>query len=95
MNINRMVGLLVGLAVCLIMGLAGCSDENSKFKGEFLSGCMQGGASKALCGCMYDKLISKYTPEQMLLATYKLQQNEVLRKQMAEDTIDFAIMCRK
>lgn len=44
---------------------------------------------------MYDKLMNKYVPEQLLTVTYRPQQDEVLTKSLAKDTTDFAIMCRK
>ena len=48
-----------------LAALTGCSDENSQVKGEFLSGCVQGGASKSLCSCIFGKLEQKYSPAEM------------------------------
>ncbi|QAY89983.1 hypothetical protein CUN63_08580 [Pseudomonas sp. ACM7] len=45
--------------------LTGCSDENSRARGEFLSGCVQSGASKAICQCTFQKLEAKYSPAQL------------------------------
>lgn len=40
--------------------LQGCSDENSRIKGEFISGCIQTGGVKSVCSCVYDKFTDKY-----------------------------------
>lgn len=47
----------------LSFSLLGCSDEHSRSRGEFLSGCIQGGATKALCSCAYDQLVNIYTAD--------------------------------
>lgn len=87
MKLATLVFSLLSLLV-----VAGCSNENSQFKGEFLSGCLQGGSSKAICSCTYDKLESQYSPEE-------LQQFMVNpRQESAEDMTRFvmksALECR-
>ena len=52
--------LVLGLLV-----LAGCSDDKSKLRGQFLSGCVQGGSPKLVCTCVYDKLEKTYSTEQL------------------------------
>jgi hypothetical protein len=50
---------IVSLFFCLLV-LVGCSDSRSKFRGQVLAGCIQGGGSKAICKCGFDKLESAY-----------------------------------
>lgn len=45
--------------------LAGCSDEGSKERGQFISGCVQSGVSKSICICTWDKIEEKYTPKEL------------------------------
>jgi len=53
-------------AVLLMAALmSGCSDENSKVRGQFLAGCIQGGAPKAICACTFKKLEASYSPAQL------------------------------
>lgn len=53
-------------AVLLMTTLvAGCSDENSKVRGQFLAGCIQGGAPKAICTCTFEKLEAIYSPAEL------------------------------
>lgn len=42
-----------------VLALAGCSDENSKIRGEFIAGCVHGGLSKSVCACSFKKIESK------------------------------------
>ncbi|MGI0549924.1 hypothetical protein ACRCPE_04520 [Pseudomonas aeruginosa] len=52
--------LVLGLLV-----LAGCSDDKSKLRGEFLSGCVQGGSPKPICICIYERLEKTYSTDQL------------------------------
>lgn len=53
-------------AVVLMAALvSGCSDENSKVRGQFLAGCLQGGAPKAICACTFEKLEAIYSPAEL------------------------------
>jgi len=45
--------------------ITACSDENSKIRGEFIAGCMNGGSSKAVCACTFEKLETKYSPSEL------------------------------
>jgi len=45
--------------------ITACSDENSKIRGEFIAGCMNGGSSKAECACTFEKLETKYSPAEL------------------------------
>lgn len=45
--------------------ISACSDENSKIRGEFIAGCMNGGSSKTVCACTFEKLETKYSPAEM------------------------------
>jgi len=78
--------------VLLASGLIhGCSDENKVVRGEFMAGCVQGGAPKSICSCTFEKLEGKYTPDEL----------KVLNRPMAappqkflEDVVTFALACR-
>lgn len=52
-------------AVLLATLVSGCSDENSKVRGQFLAGCIQGGAPKAICACTFEKLEAIYSPAEL------------------------------
>jgi hypothetical protein len=45
--------------------VSGCSDENTKVRGQFLAGCIQGGAPKAICACTFEKLEAIYSPAEL------------------------------
>jgi hypothetical protein len=49
----------------LLLGLllTACSDESTRWRGEFIAGCMQGGTSTALCQCIFEKLAVRYPAE--------------------------------
>jgi len=51
--------------VSAVLVMMGCSDENLRIKGQFLSGCVQAGAPKSVCVCTFEKLEKKYSPAEM------------------------------
>lgn len=57
------------LMITALLLLVGCSDENSHARGEFLSGCVQSGTPKAICRCTFQKLETKYSPEELRSVT--------------------------
>lgn len=57
---KKYLALLASLAL-----ITACSDENSKIRGEFIAGCMNGGSSKAVCACTFEKLETKYSPAEL------------------------------
>ncbi len=79
------------LALFAIVALAGCSDENSKVRGEFMAGCIKGGAGKSICACTFEKLENAYSPEQLkaLNTPYKAPPDSFIK-----DTLRFAMACR-
>ncbi|HEJ4043540.1 hypothetical protein LER27_13950 [Pseudomonas aeruginosa] len=79
------------IALFAIVALAGCSDENSKVRGEFMAGCIKGGAGKSVCACTFEKLEKAYSPEQLkaLNTPYKAPP-----KIFIKDTLRFAMACR-
>lgn len=81
----------VVLALFAIVALAGCSDENSKVRGEFMAGCIKGGAGKSICACTFEKLEKAYSPKQLkaLNSPYKAPPETFI-----QDTLRFAIACR-
>lgn len=48
-----------------LLVITGCSDGNSKFKGEFLAGCMNSGSSQPYCSCALEKLEVQYSPAEL------------------------------
>lgn len=52
------------LTLALLM-LAGCSDEYSTVRGQFIAGCVQGGAPKDICACTFKGLEKEYTPQEL------------------------------
>ena len=52
--------LLIPLAI-----MACSKSPEDAFKGEFLSGCMKSGGSKASCQCVMDKLLADSSQETM------------------------------
>lgn len=53
-------------AVLLMAAMvSGCSDENSKVRGQFLAGCIRGGAPKTICACTFEKLETIYSPAEL------------------------------
>lgn len=58
---NKYLALLASMLL-----ITACSDENSKIRGEFIAGCMNGGSSKAVCACTFEKLEAKYSPSELL-----------------------------
>lgn len=81
---------LAALIISLPLSITACSDENSKVRGEFLAGCVQGGASKALCSCIFEKLEDTYTTAEL----QKLNKTYPPPQRFVEDTITFALECR-
>jgi hypothetical protein len=85
MNMKINIAVVLGL-----LAIAGCSDENSKLRGQFLAGCIQGGVSKAICACTFEKLAGKYSPTELkALSVNANPPNSFLR-----DTVGFAQACQ-
>ena len=56
----------LSISLVLLAALAGCSDENSNLRGQFLAGCIQGGAPKSICSCTFEKLEKKYSHAELV-----------------------------
>lgn len=80
------------MTVIALVALAGCSDENSQARGQFLSGCMQGGASKSICSCMLGKLEQKYSPAEMKAMSTP---SGATSDQVIKDLFASALVCRQ
>lgn len=78
------------LSLTALILLAGCSDENHKVRGQFIAGCMNGGASKALCQCTFEKLEAKYSPTQL----QAVNQSATSSGKVMQDILKFAMVCR-
>ena len=62
---NRINPLWVALLL-VVPALSACSDSKAtKIKKDILAGCRNGGGSKQVCNCAYDKLTEKYSTEQL------------------------------
>lgn len=69
----------------------GCSDENKVVRGEFLAGCVQGGAPKSICSCTFEKLEEKYTPDELK----QLSRSMAMPPQkFLKDVMNYAMACR-
>ncbi|QIE89762.1 hypothetical protein [Pseudomonas nitroreducens] len=80
------------LAVFLcFLTLAACSDENSKLRGQFIAGCIQGGAPKSICACTFKKLEEQYSPAELqkLNTPYKAPPESFVK-----DTMRAALACQ-
>lgn len=56
------MALTLSLSLLIV---AGCSDGNSKFKGQFLAGCVGSGSSESYCTCALEKLEVQYSPDEL------------------------------
>ncbi|MFV7463676.1 MULTISPECIES: hypothetical protein [Pseudomonas] len=82
----KVVLLLVATGI-----MFGCSDENKVVRGEFLAGCVQGGAPKSVCSCTFEKLEDKYTPDELK----QLSRSMAMPSQkFLKDVMNFAMECR-
>lgn len=72
--------------IAALLLLAGCSDENSHARGEFLSGCVQSGMSNLVCQCTFQKLEAKYSPTEL---------SSGRSDKRLQDVITAANVCRK
>lgn len=80
------------MTVIALLALAGCSDENSQTRGQFLSGCMQGGVSRSICSCMLGKLEQKYSPAEMKAMSIP---SRAPSDQVIKDLFASALVCRQ
>ncbi|WP_282282185.1 hypothetical protein [Pseudomonas sp. PS02302] len=83
-----MTKTLLSLAALIL--LASCSDENRKVRGQFIAGCMNGGASKSLCQCTFEKLEAKYSPTEL----QAVNQSATPSEKIMQDVLHFAMACR-
>lgn len=54
----------LGLAL-LLLGLCACSDKNAKLRDEAITSCVQTGAPKPVCTCVFKTLEKKYDWSQL------------------------------
>lgn len=79
----------IGLAL-LVLGLAACSDENAKLRDEAVTGCVQTGAPKSVCKCVFKKLETKYTWTQLGAIT---QRNGKPSEALMRDLVGASMQC--
>ncbi len=77
------------LGVCLFMAFA-CSDPSSRIRGEFMSGCMQGGAPEEVCECSYARLSPKHSEEELEAVA---RGNRTVPESLLDDVIESALAC--
>lgn len=70
--------------------MTGCSDENKEIRGNFLAGCVQGGASKSLCSCSFEKIEQKYTPAELK----QINSRSTPPESFIKDVMQSALACR-
>jgi hypothetical protein len=82
----------VALTLLCALSLAACSDENSKLRGQFIAGCIQGGAPKSICACTFQKLEEKYSPAELrkLNTPYRAPPESFVK-----DTMQAALACQR
>lgn len=80
----------ITLLSCLLT-LMGCTDENTKIRGEFLSGCIQGGGNRSVCSCTFDELEKKYNTNELnsMASSYSRPPDDMLGNVMR-----FAARCQ-
>lgn len=81
----------VFLLLALTSLIFGCSDENKEVRGEFLAGCVQGGAPKSICSCTFEKLEEKYTPKELKQLSSAMAAPP---ESFVKDVLASAMMCR-
>lgn len=87
----------VQLALTLAAGfmILGCSSQESKLKDQFIGGCLNSGAPKAVCKCTYDKMINEMGVEKFAVSMDPLNpQSMELANQYAGKTMQFALQCQ-
>lgn len=72
--------------------LSGCGDEKSKAESEFIRGCKSGGGTTAICGCVYDILLTKYPHGELLRMN---QQYGYVPPRFMDNMLSAAQQCRK
>lgn len=78
------------LSLTVSIALVSCSDKNSKAKGQFLSGCIKAGAAKSQCSCIYRKLESEYSPEEL----QQIVQTQPISEKVQAKMVEIAESCR-
>lgn len=88
--------------LCCVLLVMGCSDGGSKYKKEFVTGCVQSGGSKSLCACAFDNLEKLYSVEQMTELTEALTSPagyspavRLRAQKFIEDSMESALRCQK
>jgi hypothetical protein len=87
--------LITTLLLLAALVLAACSDQRSKARGEFLSGCVKSGGSKAACNCIFERLESKYGAEAIeTLSSPMVNVTPDRMRPILDDTVRFGLACR-
>lgn len=81
---------LAVLVISLPLTIAACSDENSKVRGEFLAGCVQGGSPKSTCSCVFEKLQDVYTTAEL----QQMNRAYTPDQRIIKNAFKFALECR-
>lgn len=62
--------------------ISGCSSEEDKMRGHFLSDCVRGGGTKQICNCAWDKIRSNYNIEDLLKMSHTGASREFMEEFM-------------
>ena len=81
--------LLRSTLLLSVVALSGCGDKDER---EFIQGCKSGGATTALCGCIWDDLKTKYTHGELEKMN---QQYGYVPPGFMDNTLSAAQQCRK
>lgn len=78
----------------VVVLLVGSSGKSAKAKGAFLSGCVQSGAAKSVCKCVYGHLEDTYSPDMLQALAEPLTAIPASTMQaIATNTAKYAAMC--
>lgn len=58
--------MMAALVVTMALGMAGCRNKLDRFRVDFIDGCKQGGATTALCTCVFDHMKQRYGEDGLL-----------------------------
>ena len=79
------------LATLFIVILAtGCSSPEDKMRDQFLSGCVESGADRAFCNCVFDKLMTDFDVDYL----ERMNRRGMPTSEFMEATMKAGLQCR-
>ncbi|EMB7752251.1 TPA: hypothetical protein R4193_000846 [Serratia marcescens] len=82
-------GAFLAFTLLSALAVSGCGDKNER---EFMRGCKSGGATTAICGCIWDDLKTKYTHGELEKMN---QQYGYVPPRFMDNMLSAAQQCRK